>query len=126
MKNEDLYKNLESIANSFNAARRILSIKAEAKENRFSNTDSISMISAVLDSLSEYSPSFRQHIGVANSRCMGYCNTYRDLKQYLMTRNSPSNTKDRFIQSLSLLEPVLDDEKKRMFNKILKIYELFK
>lgn len=126
MKNEDLYRNLESIANSFNAAKRILSIRAEANENRFSNTDSISLISAVLDSLSEYSPSLRQHIGSANNRCMGYCNTYRNLKQYLMSQNSPANRKDRFIQSISLLEPVLDDEKKRMFNKILKIYELFK
>ncbi|HEX9058967.1 MAG TPA: hypothetical protein VF941_02165, partial [Clostridia bacterium] len=74
MKNEDLYRNLESIANSFSAAKRILSIRAEAKENRSSNTDSISMISAVLDSLSEYSPSLRHQIGATNSRCMGYCN----------------------------------------------------
>ena len=122
------YKTLENIANGIHAANKIKALrKAANTDSRTSvRSGNTSIISEALRSIAEYSPGgFRNSLGEVNQKCCQYCDTYRNLKQHLSTEKAGGINKDRFVQSLSILEPVLDNRKRNIISKIMKIYDLF-
>ncbi len=128
-RNINRYKALENIANGIQAANKIKSIRQpEGEDGTRSgpNKPDISMLSQILESIAEYSPkSYRGPLGETNSKCCHYCDTYRSFKQHILAGQTRGSNKDRYVKSLNILEPILDEKKKVMISKIMKIYDLF-
>lgn len=123
------YVLLENIANGIHAANKIRNLQAPGTRSSGSSMklDQVALISEIIQSIAQYSPEkSRERLSNAGTICREYCNTYKNLKYHMKSGSrSPQNSKEQFVGSLRILEPVLDNRKKTAIQKIMKIYELF-
>lgn len=125
----DKNKKLEYITNGLQAAHKIQ--KAYHSSVREDSSASVrqsrlSLINNMLQIISEHSPD--KHKDVLNraiSTSNLYNDTYRGLKNHLMTSRSEKLNKENFVKALSILKPVLNPPNQLMVERIMKLYEIF-
>lgn len=120
------YKKLEYITNGINAAKKIRSIKNTSSNTRGSeDKDTISMINRVLEIIADYSPPEQKNLLASNiQKGALYGNTYRDLKSHIKkVQNTRSTNPEGIVRTLDIIKPIVDKDKRRMIEKILRVYE---
>lgn len=122
------YIMLENIANGIHAANRIRQLQKSSTRSSDSDSpiDNIALISEIIQSIARYSPgNSRAPLSQTGNLCREYCNTYKNFKHFLRSSRSRGTNKEQFVNSLRILEPIMDNKKKAAISKIMKIYELF-
>jgi hypothetical protein len=119
---------VNSIANGFNAARKIYKIKNTSVRNDYSTTVNQSIVSYVIEALQvicDYSPEnskkfLREIINKSNL----YNNTYLGLRNHVYDTYNQKMTVKNLARTLEIINPVLQNQNKLIVEKILKIYEI--
>lgn len=122
-------KKLEHIANGFYAAaeiRNMYNTRLHENADTSVRASSISMMDQIFDILTRYSPQRdREPLEKTARQSSIYIDTYRNLKQQLKSPETRKVNKDNFVNTLSLMKPVLSNRDKTLVDKILKLYEIF-
>ncbi|MCX7921200.1 MAG: hypothetical protein N3B21_04130 [Clostridia bacterium] len=125
----DKNKKLEYITNGLNAASKIRDEYHSSLTRGQDNTVSpgtIDMINRLLRILTEYAPETHSNIlAKTNSRSNLYINTYRTLKTHLNKTKTEKINKASFVKALTIMKPVLDNNRQAMVDKIVQFYNLF-
>lgn len=124
----DKYKALEYIANGIHAANKIQDVY-KSTLHRDSNTlirpDNFTMLNQVLQILTEHSPEIhKRKFEEALSKSSEVSNTYRNLKRHFKVVKNQRMNKDLFLETLSVLKPIVDNRRKAMIDKAIRIHEI--
>jgi hypothetical protein len=119
---------VNSIANGFNAARKIYKIKSTTSRSDYSTTVNRSIVPYVIEALQvicDYSPEnskkfLREIINKSNL----YNNTYLGLRDHVYDTYNQKITVKNLARTLEIINPVLQNQNKLIVEKILKIYEI--
>jgi hypothetical protein len=119
---------VNSIANGFNAARKIYKIKNTSVRNDYSTTVNQSIVSYVIEALQvicDYSPeNGKQFLREVINKSNLYNNTYLGLRDHVYDTYNQKITVKNLARTLEIIHPVLQNRNKLIVEKILKIYEI--
>lgn len=119
---------LNSIANGFNAARKIYKIKSTTLRNDYSTTVNQSIMSYFIEALQvicDYSPkNDKQFLREVINKSTLYSNTYLGLRNHVNNTYNQKMTVKNLARTLEIIHPVLQNQNKLIVEKILKIYEV--
>ncbi|NSW89514.1 MAG: hypothetical protein HPY74_02330 [Firmicutes bacterium] len=129
----DKRKNLQSIANAIYAADKIRNILKDPN-TRNSYTpgkrayNNISVFGEVIRVIADYLPNSNNYRGNSLKEMVDksaiYINTYKKLKQQLISARNGKLNKNKLVETLAIVRPLLKNERKVIVDKVLKIYEI--
>ena len=124
------YKNLYDLANGIFAAGRIGEVlnTAHSKNTRgIDSTNTVFVISRILDILSEYAPDRQKGIlGEVANKSRVYMDVCNKLNQNISTYRNDRVDTNNIINTLTILHPVLNSQQKMLIDRIIKLNEVFK
>ncbi|HOM01485.1 MAG TPA: hypothetical protein PLH43_01475 [Acetivibrio sp.] len=124
------YEKLEAITNGINAANKIRTLQSSATNERadaIANIDQVGLISQMLDIIAQYSPNtHRKRLLNENlNKTRMYSQVYKGLKHEMKDIKSSNRVgKKDIINTLHILQPVVDNRSRTLIEKILKIQEI--
>jgi len=124
-----MYHGLYELANGIYAAGRIgeaLNMSRGSMTRSFDGPNIVTVLSRILEILSEYAPEKQRSIlGDAVNRSRVYLDVYQNLNQTLNTYRSRGPDKNQFVNTLTILQPVLGRKERILIDKIVKLNEVF-
>lgn len=128
MDSNNRYKKLNTIANGINAVSKIQEVISSSPGNNPKTTvreDKKTTLIDILHIIAEYSPDRSGNLlsDILN-RSEQYCDSYKNVKLHLNSTRNQRVNRQNFINTLSVIKPLLDNRNKVMINKVLRIYEI--
>lgn len=124
---------LYQIANSLRAADKIRNVygsPSDSQENMRGDArvlpSNVDMLYQVVKIFAEYTAGdSRDTMEQALNKCTACSQAYRQLKNHVKTPSDKRLSKNRYVDALQMLSPAFNTKERAIFEKIMKLYEVF-